>query len=51
VVVGNHTEELEPLRGYPRVYFAQRDYASGVIEGIEHYDFFGTIRTHDEAME
>jgi sucrose-phosphate synthase len=51
VVVGNHTEELEPLRGYPRIYFAQGEYASGVLEGIEHYDFFGTIRTHDEAME
>jgi len=51
VVVGNHTDELETLRGSPRVYFASGDSARGVVEGIDHYDFFGAIRTHDEAME
>jgi len=51
VVVGNHTDELDPLQDHPRVYFAERGYAGGIIEGIEHYDFFGTIRTHDEDLE
>jgi len=44
VVVANHTVELEELRGHPRIYFADGAHAWGVIEGIEHYDFFGRIR-------
>lgn len=44
VVVGEHTDELENL---PRVYFAQGRHAWGVLEGIEHYDFFGTIRAEE----
>lgn len=39
VVVGNHSPELEPLRGQPRIYFAQAGYAWGIIEGISHYAF------------
>jgi len=48
VVVGNHTSELEELRGHPRVYFAKGEYARGVIEGIDHYDFLGDIRVPEE---
>jgi sucrose-phosphate synthase len=44
VVVGNHTGELDALRGRPRVYFANREHAWGVRQGIEHYDFFGQTR-------
>jgi sucrose-phosphate synthase len=44
VVVGNHDPELEKLRGDPFIYFAGGHYAHGIIEGIEHYDFFGQIR-------
>jgi sucrose-phosphate synthase len=44
VVVGNHSEELEGLRGRERIYFADSQYAWGVLEGIEYYDFFGSIR-------
>ncbi len=43
VVVGNHSEELEILRGRERIYFAAGHYAWGILEGIEHYDFFGTM--------
>jgi sucrose-phosphate synthase len=45
VVVGNHDRELEKLRGNPLVYFANGHFARGIIEGIEHYDFFGQIHT------
>jgi sucrose-phosphate synthase len=45
IVVGNHDRELEHLRGDPRIYFSDGHYAWGIIEGIEHYDFFGAIRT------
>lgn len=44
VVVGNHSPELAPLRGRPRIYFAKAPNALGILEGIEHYDFFGSIR-------
>lgn len=39
VVVGNHSPEIERLRGNRRVYFANSDYAAGIIEGIRHYRF------------
>ncbi len=44
VVVGNYGPELSHLRGAPRIYFSERSYAGGIIEGIEHYDFLGDIR-------
>jgi sucrose-phosphate synthase len=48
VVVGNHTDELESLRDHPRVYFSPHPHATGVVDGIEYYDFFDAIRTRDE---
>jgi len=39
VVVGNHSTELTQLKGSHHVYFAQADYAFGILEGIEHYGF------------
>jgi len=45
VVVGNHSAELERLRDRERIYFADGHYAWGILEGIEYYDFFGSIRT------
>ncbi|MBT8395423.1 MAG: HAD-IIB family hydrolase [Gemmatimonadetes bacterium] len=48
VVVGNHTPELEEIRDLPRVFFAERDHAWGVLEGIQHYQFFDDIRIPDE---
>ncbi len=53
VVVGNHSAELEKLRGHERVYFAQGHYAWGILEGIEHYNFFGDLSssaTLEEVM-
>ena len=39
VVVGNHSPELEPLRGMEQIHFAQARYAAGILEGIAHYRF------------
>jgi sucrose-phosphate synthase len=39
VVVANHSSELEALKGQNRIYFAKRNYAGGIIEGINHYNF------------
>lgn len=44
VVVGNrHDEELSELVDAEQIYFAQKSYAAGIIEAIEHYDFFNVI--------
>lgn len=52
VVVGNHSEELEVLRGRDRIYFAKGKYAWGILEGIDHYDFLGKIRnTYDQEQD
>jgi sucrose-phosphate synthase len=45
VVVKNHTPELDPLRGQPRIHFSERAHAWGILDGIDHYDFFGSIRS------
>ncbi|MEJ2196563.1 MAG: HAD-IIB family hydrolase [Ignavibacteriaceae bacterium] len=39
VVVANYSDELESLRGQKRIYFSEREYAGGIIDGIKHYDF------------
>ncbi|MEA5576349.1 HAD-IIB family hydrolase [Anabaena sp. UHCC 0451] len=43
VVVGNYSPEIEKLRGYPQIYFAQGHYAWGILEALDHYDFFGNL--------
>lgn len=41
VVVGNHAEELARLRGKKGIYFADATHAAGILEGAEHWEFFG----------
>jgi sucrose-phosphate synthase len=49
VVVGNrHHEELSALVDMDRIYFAQQPHALGILEAIEHYDFFGSCDVPDE---
>ncbi len=48
VVVGNrHHEELSSLIDLDRIYFAAQPHASGILEAIEHYDFFQRCRVPD----
>lgn len=51
VVVGNYSAEVDELRGQPRIYFAEGEYATGVLEGVDHYDFFGEVSTCDSDDE
>ncbi len=44
VVVGNYTPELEVLREHPRIFFSSKNHAWGILDGIQHYEFFGSIR-------
>ncbi len=39
IVVGNYSEELEKLRGSPKIYFAEGQCAKGILEGIQHFGF------------
>ena len=44
VVANRHQEELSQLVDVDRIYFARQSHASGILEAIEHYDFFGECR-------
>jgi len=44
VVANRHHEELSLLPSRDRIYFAQGSYAAGIVEAVEHYDFFGECR-------
>jgi sucrose-phosphate synthase len=48
VVVGNrHHEELSALVELDSIYFAGQPHARGILEAIEHYDFFHSCRVPD----
>ena len=49
VVVGNYSKELCRLHGKPRVYFAGKNHAYGIIEGMDYYDFLGEIQIPEET--
>ncbi|MCB1225856.1 MAG: HAD-IIB family hydrolase [Verrucomicrobiales bacterium] len=42
VVVGNHSPDMEILRGQPGVYFSSQPSAAGILDGLRHFD----ILTH-----
>jgi sucrose-phosphate synthase len=39
VVVGNYSPELASLKNRAGIYFADENYAAGIIEGMEHFRF------------
>ncbi|THB74854.1 MAG: HAD-IIB family hydrolase [Desulfobulbaceae bacterium] len=39
LVVGNHSSELNHLRGKRNIYFSSQGYAGGIIDGLRHYGF------------
>jgi sucrose-phosphate synthase len=40
VAANDNREELSVLGDLEHIYFAERPYALGLLEAIEHYDFF-----------
>jgi sucrose-phosphate synthase len=42
VVANRHHEELSQLVDQDRIYFARQAHAQGILEAIDHYDFFDT---------
>lgn len=45
IVVGNYSPELAQLKGEPFIYFAESNYAWGVLEGLTHYNFTNETST------
>lgn len=43
VVVGNHSKELEGLRGMRKLFFSEQKYAAGIIDGLKHYHFLSGV--------
>ena len=39
VVVGNYSPELKAMKSLKNIYFANKTFAAGMIEGINHYGF------------
>lgn len=39
IVVGNYHPDLEKLKGLRHIFFASKNYAAGIMEGMEHYNF------------
>ncbi len=39
VIVANYSCELDPLKGGKGIYFSNRPYAGGIIDGINYYNF------------
>lgn len=48
VVANRHHEELSTLPSKDRIYFARQSHAAGILEAVEHYDFFGQCRASDD---
>ena len=48
VVVGNHSPEIEKLREYPKIYFSDGQYSWGILEALDHYEFFGNLKNQQE---
>lgn len=44
VVANRHHEELSQLAEHENIYYAQQAHALGILEAVEHYDFFGACR-------
>ncbi len=50
VVVGNrHDEELSQLMDIDRIYYAKDQYAGGILEALEHYNFFDKCTVPDAS--
>ena len=47
VVANRHHEELSQLIDQERIYFASRSHAQGILEAIDHYDFFNACKAPD----
>jgi len=50
VVANRHHEELSQLEDVERIYFATKPFAAGILEALEHYDFFNECKDPKEYI-
>jgi sucrose-phosphate synthase len=51
VVANRHNEELSQLTDAESIYFAERPFAAGILEAIEHYRFFEACKVPDNNQD
>jgi sucrose-phosphate synthase len=51
VVANRHHEELSQLVEMDNIYFAREAHALGILEAIEHYDFFGACSVPGKPVD
>jgi len=51
VVANRHNEELSNITDAEAIYFATKEYADGILEAIDHYDFYGSCAAPEPASE
>ncbi|MEA1922126.1 MAG: HAD family hydrolase [Pseudomonadota bacterium] len=51
VVANRHHEEFSQLVDIERIYFSRQPHAAGILEALEHYDFFGSCKDPREAEQ
>ena len=49
VVANRHDEELSDLADVEHIYFARQPFAAGILEAIEHYNFFHAVEDSKDA--
>lgn len=50
IVVGNYSPELAVLRDQQHIYFANRHYAAGILEGLQHYQMCENLLNQQEPQ-
>ena len=50
VVANRHEEELSHLTDVERIYFSNQSYSRGILEAIQHYDFFASCKVPEEPQ-
>ncbi|MDX1352290.1 MAG: HAD family hydrolase [Thiomicrorhabdus sp.] len=51
VVANRHKEDFSQLPELEKVYFAKKSHWEGILEAIEHYDFFGKCCPPEQQMK
>jgi sucrose-phosphate synthase len=51
VVANRHHEELSGLIDVSRIYYSKQGFAAGILEALEHYDFFESCIDPEERIQ
>jgi len=51
IVANRHNEELSNITDAEAIYFATKKYADGILEAIDHYDFYDSCAAPEPSLE